>query len=306
MKVFDGQTLISLFADNLQFIHLLSSLLNQGDKLEDTTDWRNRRTQNLVYRKLHKILTTPIDDNLLLTHLDEKTEFIGKRNLLQEALHFSGSKYIESLIEVALNCEELSLPDLCMHMHDLQPMILSSNPAHHSLLEKCFQGSHQLDQIVQLRMPEEETQMIIRRDNTIYDRNNLQTDLNDEGECDTIKEVSCRFLNLRCVYESWQMLEDDENVIQLCKLFNDPDPALFKLDFIKIMMSSVWPDCSAQISKSIFAYFVLELFFFNLYCYLIALQDVTDESLVWDFKSFEFYIRWIVLGFSLYFLYVEE
>ena len=102
------------------------------------------------------------------------------------------------------------------------------------------------------------------------------------------------------------MREGEENITELCKLFNDPDPALFKLDFIKIMMSSMWPDCSAQITKSIFSIFVLELIFFNLYCYLIAHQDVIDETSVWNFKSFEFYLRWIVLGFSLYFLYVEE
>ena len=89
------------------------------------------------------------------------------------------------------------------------------------------------------------------------------------------------------------------------RLFGDPDPSLFKLDIIKVLIYSVYDDFWDQISKRCFLPFVLELLSFSIYCFIIAYQDVGDETKVWDFKSFEFYLRWIILGFSIFFIYVE-
>ena len=47
--------------------------------------------------------------------MDEKTELIGTRNIIQETVHFSSNKYRDALIDVALFCDELKLPELVMN-----------------------------------------------------------------------------------------------------------------------------------------------------------------------------------------------
>ena len=101
--------------------------------------------------------------------MDEKTELDGFRNIIQETVHFSSNKYRDALIEVVLFCDEFSLSELAMNQLDFRTVLQAPWAGQAALFEKCFNVTHMLSSISAIRMPEDESFMVLRKDNVAYD-----------------------------------------------------------------------------------------------------------------------------------------
>ena len=118
-----------------------------------------------------------------------------------------------------------------------------------------------------------------------------------------MREIHCKVLNLSCVYQGEDhMTPGKDNMNSFIRSMSNPDSSLFNMELMQVVVASVKDDYFSQINKNVFLPFCAEIVIFNLYCYLLTLQD---QYSAFDLLSFEFYVRHMVLALALFFACVE-